>query len=70
MVIIELNTKETQQVFKEIKKFLSTSKSWKITTNIELTVIDGIVQLVGNGFVRELKALTTGSCKLIVPVIH
>jgi hypothetical protein len=70
MVIFELKTKEAQQVFKEIKKFFSTSKSWKITTNIELTVIDGIVQLVGNGFVRELKALTTGSCKLIVPVIH
>jgi hypothetical protein len=70
MVIFELKTKEAQQVFKEIKKFFSTSKSWKITTNIEITVIDEIVQLVGNGFVRELKALTTGSCKLIVPVIH
>jgi hypothetical protein len=70
MVIFELKTKETQLVFKEIKKFFSTAKSWKTTTTIELTIIDGLVQVVGTGFTRELKALTTGSCKLIVPVIH
>jgi|GEM_PF-1453205 len=70
MVIFELNTKETQQVFKEIKKFFTAAKSWKISTSIELTIIDGLVQVVGNGFIREIKALTTGSCKLVVPVIH
>lgn len=70
MVIFELSTKETQKIFKEIKKFFTAAKSWKITTTIELTVIDGLVQVVGSGFVREIKALTTGSCKLVVPVIH
>ncbi|REG77531.1 hypothetical protein [Algoriphagus antarcticus] len=70
MIIFELNTKETQKIFKEIKKFFTAAKSWKINTTVELTVIDGLVQVVGSGFVREIKALTTGSCKLVVPVIH
>jgi hypothetical protein len=70
MVIFELTTKEAQQTFKEIKKILTAAKTWKITTRIEITVLDGKIQLVGLGFVKELNALTTGSCKLVVPVLH
>jgi hypothetical protein len=70
MVIFELETKETKRIFKEIKKFFTAAKNWKNSSSIEITVIDGLVQIVGSGFVREINALTTGSCKLVVPVIH
>lgn len=70
MVIFELNTKEVKDTFKRIKKLLGASKSWKISTRIELTILDGLVQFVGNGFVMELKASTTGSCKLVASVMH
>lgn len=70
MVIFEIDTKQTQKTFMEIKRILTAAKSWKITTRIEITVLDGKVQLVGQGFVLELDALTTGSCKLVVPVVH
>lgn len=39
------------------------SKTWKLTSSIEITVLDGKIQLVGQGFVKELDALTTGTCK-------
>jgi hypothetical protein len=70
MVIFELDTKQTQKTFTEIKRILTAVKSWKIATRIEITVLDGKVQLVGQGFVLELDALTTGSCKLVVPAHH
>jgi hypothetical protein len=70
MVIFELETEETKRIFKEIKKFFTAAKNWKNSSSIEITVIDGLVQVVGSGFVREINALTTGSCKLVVPVIH
>jgi hypothetical protein len=70
MVIFELSPKEAQQTFKEIKRILTAAKSWKITRRIEITVLDGKVQLVGFGFIKEMNALTTGSCKLTIPVLH
>lgn len=70
MVIFELDTKEVQRTFKEIKKILTAAKVWKITTRIEITVINGKIQLVGFGFIKEANALTTGSCKLTIPVLH
>lgn len=70
MVIFEVNTKEAQQTFQEIKKILSTSKLWKITTRVEITVKDGQIQLVGLGFTKVISSLTTGSCKLVIPVFH
>jgi hypothetical protein len=70
MVIIELNTKDTKKTFLEIKRILAAAKQWKITTKIEITVLDGQIQLVGQGFVKELNALTTGSCKLVIGVLH
>lgn len=70
MVIFELDTKQAQRTFTEIKRILTAAKNWKITTRIEITVLDGKVQLVGQGFVLELDALTTGSCKLVIPAYH
>lgn len=70
MVIFELDTKEAQQTFTEIKKILTAGKAWKITTRIEITVLDGKIQLVGQGFIIEKNALTTGSCKLVIPAYH
>lgn len=70
MVIFELSAKEAQQTFKEIKKILTVAKAWKISTRIEITVLDGKIQLVGLGFIKEVNAMTTGSCKLVIPVIH
>lgn len=70
MVIFELSAKEAQQTFKEIKQILSGVKLWKITTRIEITVKDGQIQLVGLGFTKVINSLTTGSCKLVVPVVH
>lgn len=40
------------------------------TTRIEITVLDGTIQFVGPGFVWNLDALTTGSCKLVGPVMR
>jgi hypothetical protein len=37
---------------------------------IDLTVLDGIIQLVGNGFIRALSVFKTGSCKINLPVIY
>ena len=70
MVIFELAAKEAQRTFKEIKRILTAAKAWKITTRIEIRVLDGQVQLVGLGFIKELNAQTTGSCKLVVPAMH
>ncbi len=70
MVIFELSAKEAQQTFTEIKKILSGVKLWKITTRIEITVKNGQIQLVGLGFTKVISSLTTGSCKLIIPVYH
>jgi hypothetical protein len=70
MVIFELNTKQALKAFTEIKRILKAAKSWKITTRIEITVLDGKIQLVGQGFVKEVDGLTTGSCKIVVPILH
>jgi hypothetical protein len=70
MVIFELDTKEAQQTFIEIKKILTVVKNWKMTTRIELTVLNGLVQLNGIGFTKTIPSLTTGTCKLVVPVFH
>jgi hypothetical protein len=70
MVVFELDTKEAQHAFAEIKRILAAAKFWKVTTRIEITVLDGKIQLVGQGFVKELYALTTGSCKLVIPIHH
>ena len=70
MVIFELDTKQAQKTFTEIKRILTAAKDWKITTLIEITVLDGKVLLVGQGLVLELDALTTGSCKLVVRAYH
>ena len=70
MVIFEINTKEAKQAFAEIKKVLTAAKNWKITTRMEITVMDGGIQLVGQGFVKTLDALTTGSCKMVIPIRH
>ncbi len=70
MVIFELDTKQAQKTFTEIKRILTAAKNWKITTRMEITVLDGKVQLIGQGFVLDLDALTTGSCKLVVPAYH
>jgi hypothetical protein len=70
MVIVELNTKKALQTFVQIKKIMTAAKSWRISNRIEITVLDGRIQLVGRGFVRTLDANTTGSCKLVVPVVH
>ena len=37
---------------------------------MEITVRDGGIQLVGQGFVKTLDALTTGSCKMVIPIRH
>lgn len=70
MIIVELNTKKALQTFTQIKKIMTAAKSWKLATRIEITVLDGKIQLVGQGFVKELEAVTTCSCKLVVPVMH
>ena len=70
MVIFELSAKEAQQTFKEIKRILTAAKAWKITARIEITVLDGKIQLVGSGFIKEINALTTGSCKPTIPALH
>lgn len=70
MVIFELEVKHAKKLFSDIQKLLKAAKSWKLTTRIEITVLDGTIQLVGPGFVRNLDALTTGSCKLVVPVMQ
>lgn len=62
MVIIELKTKKALQTFTQIKKIMTAAKSWRISTRIEITVLDGRIQLVGQGFVRVLDASITGSC--------
>jgi hypothetical protein len=54
----------------EIKKVLTAAKNWKITARMEITVMDGGIQLVGEGFVKTLDALTTGSCKMVIPIRH
>jgi hypothetical protein len=66
MVIFEIDTKQAKKVFLEIKKLMRVSKTWKLTSTMEITVLDGKIQLVGQGYVRELEALTTGSCKMVV----
>lgn len=70
MVIFEIKTSEVKKAFLEIKKLLRVSNNWKLTTRVELTVLDGIVQIVGFGFIKKLESQTTGSCKLVVPIIH
>jgi len=70
MVIIELNRKKALRTFTEIKRIITAAKSWKLTTRIEITVLDGKIQLVGHGFVIEVEAVTTGSCKMVIPVMH
>lgn len=70
MVIFELETKQAQKTFTEIKRILTASKNWKITTRIEITVMDGQIQLIGNGFTLSMESLTTGTCKLVVPILH
>nr|MBI1231140.1 hypothetical protein [Cytophagales bacterium] len=70
MVIVDLNRKNALQAFNEIQRVVKAAKSWKIATRIEITVLDGMIQLIGNGFVKHLEAATTGSCKLVVPLIH
>ena len=70
MVIFELDVKQAKKVFSEIQKILKAAKYWKLTTRIEITVLDGAIQLVGPGFVRNLDALTTGSCKLVVSALQ
>ena len=70
MVIFEVKTKEAQQAFAEIKKVMTAAKNWKVTARMEITVMDGQIQLVGQGFVKTLAALTTGSCKLVVSSRH
>ncbi|WP_162419232.1 hypothetical protein [Cyclobacterium roseum] len=70
MVIIEVNNKLFFRTFNEIKRVINAAKSWKVTTRIEITVLDGRIQLIGRGFVKDLEARTTGSCKLVVPVVH
>lgn len=70
MVIFELDTKQAQKTFTEIKKILKAARLWKISTRIEITVMDAQIQLVGNGFTLSLESSTTGTCKLVVPIIH
>jgi len=70
MVIFELDNKKALNSFTEIKRIMIAAKSWKITSRIEITVLDGKIQLVGQGFVKEVEAFTTGSCKLVIPVLH
>jgi hypothetical protein len=41
MVIFELDTKQAQKTFAEIKKILSTARLWKISARIEITVLNG-----------------------------
>jgi hypothetical protein len=70
MVLFEVKTNEAEQLFKETKKFLTHSKSWKLSTKIELTVFDGLVQIVGYRLIRQLETLIAGTCKLVVPINH
>jgi len=70
MVIFELDIKQAKKAFSEIQKILKAAKYWKLTTRIEITVLNGAIQLVGPGFLRNLNALTTGSCKLVVPALQ
>ena len=70
MVIFEIDTKQTKKVFLEIKKLMSLTKSWKVTSLLEITVLDGKIQLVGQGFVKEMDAMTTGSCKMVVKALY
>lgn len=70
MVIFELDAKQAQKTFTEIKKILSASKLWKISTRTEITVTDGQIQRVGQGFTLTLESFTTGTCKLVVPIFH
>lgn len=70
MVIFELDTKQAQKTFTEIKKILKAARLWKISTRIEITVMDTQVQLVGIGFTLAMESSTTGTCKLVVPILH
>jgi hypothetical protein len=70
MVIFEINSKQAKKIFLEIKKLMRVSKTWKVTSLIEITVLDGKIQLVGQGFVKELDALTTGTCKMVVRALY
>lgn len=70
MVIFELDAKQALKTFTEIKKILGAARLWKISTRIEITVLDGQIKLVGNGFTLTIESLTTGTCKLVVPVLH
>jgi hypothetical protein len=70
MVIFELDAKQAKKTFTEIKKILKAARLWKITTRIEITVMDGQIQLIGNGFTLSMESLTTGTCKLVLPIIH
>ncbi|MCL6261466.1 hypothetical protein M3O96_20370 [Aquiflexum sp. TKW24L] len=70
MVIFEIDTRQAKKVFEEIQKLMKVSKTWKLTSSIEITVLDGKIQLVGQGFVKEMPALTTGSCKLVVRALY
>ncbi|MCH6199714.1 hypothetical protein MMU07_08990 [Aquiflexum sp. LQ15W] len=70
MVIFEINTREAKKVFLEIKRLMSLTKTWKLTSSIEITVLDGKIQLVGQGFVKEMDASTTGTCKLVVRALY
>lgn len=70
MVIVELDTKKALRTFTEIQRVVKAAKLWKISTRAEITVLDGMIELVGHGFVKHLEASTTGTCKLVVPLIH
>ena len=70
MVIFEIDTKQAKKVFLEIKKLMSLTKAWKVTSLLEITVLDGKIQLVGQGFVKEMDAMTTGSCKMVVKALY
>jgi hypothetical protein len=70
MIIFEIEKKPAAKTFNDIKALMRAAKTWKLTSRIEITVLDGLVQLVGTGFVLELPALTTGTCKLTVPVMQ
>jgi hypothetical protein len=70
MVIFEIDKKTAVKTFNDIKSLMRAAKTWKLTARMEITVLDGLVQLVGEGFVLELAALTTGTCKLTVSVMQ
>lgn len=70
MVIFEIDKKSATKAFNNIKTLLRAAKTWNVISRMEITVLDGLVQLVGTGYVLELHALTTGTCKLTVSVMQ